>query len=55
MISTEIDNLTHNIKKIIEDSSIREDLKKNRTRFIKEQYNIPEENPKTIIEKLLDN
>lgn len=54
VVSTELDNLTFWINEIASNSELSDKLKKNRPHFIKEQYNIPEEEPQKVIKKFLE-
>lgn len=53
VIPTNLDNLVDSVEKLLNDKKLQEELEKNRIKFIKEQYNIPENNPQKTIEQLL--
>lgn len=52
--STELDKLTFCINEVVNNNKISDKLKKNRVHFIKEQYNIPEEDPEKILTNLIN-
>ena len=54
IISTELKDLQHWIHEISTNPKIIEKLQRNQPDFVKQQYNIPEENPDKIINDLLD-
>jgi hypothetical protein len=53
VISTTSENLYENIQKILSNDKEREDLEKKGEFFIKKCYNIPETNPKSVLDKLI--
>lgn len=54
VLSTELENLSKYIHEIINDDKIKNILGKNRAQFIKEQYNIPEDEPALILKNILE-
>ncbi len=54
VVSTELNNLASSITELLNNDSIRNKLLQNSMKFVKEQFNIPEENPEKIIAKILD-
>lgn len=52
IITSNINDLTQNISKLIYNSKFKNSLSKNALNFIKYHYNIPELNPKDILDKL---
>lgn len=55
VVPTNLNNLSTSIEKLLKDKKLQEELKKNRTKFIKDQFNIPENEPQKIINRLLGN
>jgi len=53
VLSSELDVLSKNIESLVNKKDIQDDLLKNGFQFIKEQYNIPEEDPQSILESIL--
>lgn len=53
VLSSELDVLSKNIESLVNKKDIQDDLLKNGFQFIKEQYNIPEEDPQSILEYIL--
>ena len=53
IISTSLEDLEEKIHHVLYNEEVRNDLSKNRDRFIKDQFNIPEDNPKLVLKKLL--
>jgi CDP-glycerol glycerophosphotransferase (TagB/SpsB family) len=53
LIST-IDSLEESVYRIIKEKSLIKNMEKNSSLFIKNYYNIPEENPQSILKKLLE-
>ena len=54
VISTSLDKLEDTIYSMFENNQSKNNLEKNRTVFLKEQYNIPEDSPELILKKILD-
>ncbi|MCV0430374.1 CDP-glycerol glycerophosphotransferase family protein [Nitrosopumilus sp.] len=54
VLSSNLNELSNNVKRILSDQSIISDLQKNLPAFLLEQNNIPENNPNSIIDKILD-
>lgn len=55
VLSTNLENLIPNIFDLLNNKQLRAKLKKNLQKFLKEQNNIPVQNPELIIENLLTN
>jgi len=55
VLSTKLDNLSKKILDLLGNNKTKEELEKNRTIFIKELGNLPEKDPKVILEKILYN
>lgn len=55
VVPTNLDNLTASIEKLLNNKKLQEELEKNRIKFIKDQYNIPENEPQKTIKRLLGN
>lgn len=55
VLSTNLENLIPNIFDLLNNKQLRAKLKKNLQKFLKEQNNIPIQNPELIIENLLTN
>jgi len=53
-VNSELSDLSKNIRLILNDEAIKNNLKKNSVQFIKYACNIPEEKPETILEKVLE-
>jgi len=53
VISCDLGDVSNEIKNVITNKKIQEKLSKNRDYFIKEEYNIPEHEPETILDNLL--
>ena len=54
VVSTDLDGMVPEIHKILDNEDQRKNLKKNLSQFLKEQNNIPVENPDLILEKILE-
>jgi len=54
VVSTELNDLARSVIELLNSDSIRNKLLQNSMKFVKEQFNIPEENPEEIIAKILD-
>lgn len=54
VISCELRNLSATINNIVSDEKLREKLSRNRDTFIKKEYNLPEDNPKSLLDKILN-
>jgi len=52
--TTKLDDLKKTILEIINDNDVKNGLLRNSGDFIKKIYNIPEQNPRTIIDKLIE-
>lgn len=55
VLSTDLDGLVKTIDEVFNNDKLRENLKKNIPKFIKEQNNIPEDNPEETLKKILEN
>ncbi len=54
VLPTSLDRLSENINNFLEDNKIQNSLEQNRARFIKEHFNIPEEEPRSILKRLIE-
>jgi hypothetical protein len=54
IVSCHLKNLSSEIKNILTNNKLQQKLLKNRDTFIKNQYNIPENNPQLILQKILE-
>jgi len=52
VLKSSLDDLSDNIQKILQNDELRKTLMLNGENFIKQYYNIPETNPKLLIEKI---
>ncbi|MEX1053805.1 MAG: hypothetical protein WEC35_05330 [Nitrosopumilaceae archaeon] len=55
VLSSELDNLSQSVRMLLNDDETRKNIIKNGLKFIKEQYNVPEEDPELILERILNN
>lgn len=53
VVSTDLDGMVSEIHKILENEDYRKNLKRNLAQFLKEQNNIPSDNPELILKKIL--
>ena len=53
-VKSELEQLNSNIQKILNDLDFKNTLLKNGEAFIKKYYNIPEIEPKSILDKIID-
>lgn len=53
VLASQIDNLGENILKLLDDKNLQVNLNKKNEKLIKDLYNIPEEHPEEILDKLL--
>jgi len=49
-----LNDLKNTLEKVANDPTIINELQSNGIQFIKDFYNIPEQNPRTIIDKLIE-
>ena len=54
IISTDLDGMVPKIHQILDNEDQRKNLKKNLSQFLKEQNNIPSENPELILKQILE-
>jgi hypothetical protein len=54
VLSSELEELSQNIRKILSDSETRNRLLKNSEQFIKDQYNVPEDKPEFVLQQTLE-
>jgi len=54
VLSSKLDDLTINIQKLLNDSTLSENLLKNSNYFLKELYNIPEQNPENNLLEIIN-
>ena len=55
ILSTNLEDMITNITTLLNNNQLQIDLKKNLPQFLKEQNNIPVQNPESIIENLIKN
>jgi UDP-N-acetylglucosamine 2-epimerase len=53
ILSCDLANLTKSIKNILSNDDVKNNLSKNRNNFLRDLYNIPEQNSKSILDEIL--